>query len=358
MKKPNRFEEGIIFGKFAPLTQGHINFINSASLECDKLYVFLSFDEKFLEKQSKRDQKRLSLKNRMLWLKHTYKDMPHIEIKFVNETNLPPYPNGWKAYTNLIKAHFPNGFKENSAVFTSEPEYDEQLKIHFPDLEHVIIDFERTQVPISATKIRNNIYEYWGMIPSIVRKDYTLKVCVVGTESSGKTTLVKYLAKLYNTSWAEEFGRKYVMENLCGDDSLLSTDDFLKIAYEHKVLEDKSLLTANKISFIDSNAMITEFYHRLHLNESNPVICEMAKREEYDLIIYMSDEVPWCADELRRNESNRQEVKEKFESLLEEFPNQKEKVVYVKGTNYKERFERARIEVEKLLNTFQVGEHE
>jgi len=34
-------------------------------------------------------------------------------------------------------------------------------------------------------------------------------LAVIGTESSGKSTLVRNLARVYNTSYVEEYGRTY-----------------------------------------------------------------------------------------------------------------------------------------------------
>jgi len=39
---------GFLVGKFAPLTLGHINFINRSSTKCDKLVVLLSYDSKWV----------------------------------------------------------------------------------------------------------------------------------------------------------------------------------------------------------------------------------------------------------------------------------------------------------------------
>lgn len=351
----NKFKYGIIFGKFAPLTQGHINFINKSSLKCDKLYVFLSFDQKFVDKQKNRDKKILTLRNRLLWLKNTYKDLDHIEILSVDETDLPSYPNGWQSYTDLIRSKMPIEFGDGGAVFTSEPEYDENLKKYFPELTHEIIDFQRSEVSISATEIRNDIYKHWGMIPSVVRKEYTLKVCIIGTESSGKTTLVKYLAKQFNTSWVEEYGRKYCEENLFNDTSLLNYDDYINIAYQHKVLESEAYKNSNKVTFVDSNAFITEFYHRLQHGCKNEVVSAMAHREKYDLIIYMSDEVEWKDDSIRIYKNNRNDTKKFFENMLEEFPNQKESLVFISGKSYEDRFEAAKNEVYNLLESYRNG---
>jgi HTH-type transcriptional repressor of NAD biosynthesis genes len=349
------FKEGAVVGKFAPLTQGHINLINIASTECEHLTVILCYDDKFLSKQNSRDQVRLTLKKRLLWLKQAFFDMPHITIKFIDETNIPAYPNGWAGYAELIRSVYGGTIPQDTAIFSSELEYDENYKKHLPELTHVVVDNDRTQVPISATMIREDLYENWGMLPSVVRKDYTVKICVLGTESSGKTTLVKSLAKLYNTSWVEEYGRTYCEQVLCGDEFLLTSEDYTKIAFHHKTLEEEALKSSNKITFVDSNAFVTEFYHRLNEGIPNSVVTEIAKTEQYDLILYLTDEVPWVSDGLRQNGDKREETKALLHEMFDEFPNIKEKMVTISGDSYKTRLQQSRAEVEKLLEKMNIG---
>lgn len=346
------FEEGLVVGKFAPLTNGHINLINKAATACKKLTVAMCFDEKFLSQQNERDQKILTRKNRMIWLKKTFKNMPHINIVEIDETNLPAYPNGWAGYANLVRGIYPNSkIPEGTAIFSSEIEYDENYKKYLPELTHVVFDNDRVEVPISATMIRNNLYKYWEMLPTIVREYYTLKVCIVGTESSGKTTLVRALAKRFCTSWVEEYGREYCLNEVGGSEKLLVSKDYEQIVFNHKAEERKAIKSANKVTFIDSNAFVTEFYHRLYEGFANPTISGIVKSEEYDLIIYMSDETTWHDDGLRVNKDNRNQTKELFEEMLEEFPNQKEKMKFVSGVNIRQRHNKATDFVLELLKT-------
>jgi HTH-type transcriptional repressor of NAD biosynthesis genes len=347
------FEEGLVVGKFAPLTMGHINLINKAATACRKLTVALCYDDKFLNNQSPRDKKVLTLKNRMIWLKQTFADMPHIKIVMIDETNLPVYPNGWAGYANLLRGIYKdNVIPEGTAIFSSEIEYIKGYETNVSELTHVIVDNNRNEVPISATMVRENLYQNWHLIPSCVRQAYALKVCVIGTESSGKSTLIKAMVKLFNTSWVEEYGRNYCLTKVGGDEKLLSSIDYEKIAFAHKAEEEKALSTANKLSFIDSNAFVTEFYHRLYEGYKNTVVTSIAANEEYDLVIYMTDETTWVDDGLRVNGGSRSETKELFEDMLEEFPNQKAKLVRISGKNIRSRHSQALKEINKLMDNY------
>jgi HTH-type transcriptional repressor of NAD biosynthesis genes len=355
MNSAVKVTNGLVVGKFAMLTLGHINLIHAAAMDCEQLKVLLCFDEKFLAKQKPRDQQRLTLKNRLRWLKETYQDMPHITIDYIDETNIPAYPNGWQHYAQLIRDSYGGTIPNDTAVFSSELEYDDDYKKYLPELQHLLVDPARTQVPISATKIRNNLYQHWDMVPSVVRKDYTLKVCFIGTESCGKTTLVKSLAKLYNTSWALEYGRTYCETVVFGDETLLESSDYSKIAFQHKCDEEHALRTANKLCFIDSCAITTEFFHRLNLGTTSEVVSAIARHEEYDLILYLTDDVPWVNDGTRVNGDKRQETRALFETVLAEYPNHQKKVQVISGSTYRERADNAKAAVEALLERFDIG---
>ena len=133
---------GFLTGKFAPLHTGHIYFISKAATLVDKLYVVLSYDGKRFA-----DDPRLSLKNRLLWLKTTFKDLPHIQVLFVDETDCPPYPDGWRAWAALVAGKLAKEFDVFSIdkIFSSEPEYTEGFNTFWPEAEHIIIDAERKE---------------------------------------------------------------------------------------------------------------------------------------------------------------------------------------------------------------------
>lgn len=326
---------GFLTGKFAPLHTGHIYFISKAATMVDKLYVVLSYDGKKFQ-----DDPRLSLKNRLLWLKTTFKDLPHIKIVYVDETNCSPYPDGWHEWSMLVKRAIPHRIGDITKIFSSEPEYTEGFNKYWPEAEHVIVDAERKEVNISATEIRANPFKFWSYMPSIVRQHYVKKVCIIGTESCGKTTLTKYLAKIYQTSWVEEYGRKFCEQDMCMDESLLQYDDYALIAARRYEDELQATKTANKILFADTNAFITNFYCRLYEGSFHPMVDEYETLEKYDLTLVLASDVEWVADGLRINKE-----RSKTDDLLAKMLSMSRsenlgKLMHISGT-YSERLEKA-----------------
>ena len=323
-------EVGFIIGKFAPLHNGHINFIHEAATQVDILYVILCYDEKFINRQTPEFKDHLGLKSRLLWLKHTFNDHNHIKVFYIDETNILEYPEGWADITKLILDVLP---ERPTKVFSSEPSYDEGFKKYFPDVEHIISN--RDSVNISATQIREDINKYWEFLPSIVRKDFVKTVCIVGTESCGKTTLVKYLAKAYNTSWVEEYGRKFVEKDLLGDESLLNESDYRIIAYNHILSIEEAKTTANRILFIDTNLAVTQYYLQMYEGKCDPVIDAMASLEKYDMTIYLDDDVPWIDDGMRTLSARTEEAKNILLNLLED------DIIHINGS-YSDRLKSAK----------------
>ena len=290
---------GVITGKFAPLHAGHIKTIITASTQVDELYVVLSFDSKFLSLQSPRMQRILTKKNRLLWLKHTFRDMQHIHIVCVDESDVEPYPSGAKDWSNLVR-------KETNHVnidkwFSSEPDYTVWINEFFPEAEHVLVDPERSQHNISATMIRQDPVKHWEFMPTIVRKAFLLKVCFIGLESTGKTTLTRYMAKVFNTSWVEEYGRTYCETDMVGDESLLRYSDYGKIAAIRYQMELDAEATSNRVLFCDTNAFVTQFYCNMYERRIHPLVDGFIESENYDMIIHLESDVPWVDDGLRSN---------------------------------------------------------
>lgn len=357
---------GIVVGKFAPLTLGHINLINIAATECEAVLVVLSHDQRWVDSLSPRDQVLLSLNNRRRWLDQTFADTPHVMIDTIDESDIPAFPNGWYEYCDLLADVISNYdgsceewgqliHPEDIAIFSSEPGYTEHYREHL-GIENIVVDHDRTNVPISATMIRENLYDNWGFLPTVVRRDYAKRVLVMGQESTGKTSLVKALAKQFATSWVEEYGRTYCETVLGGSEVTLRSEDYPIIAYRHKVLELEAQAHANRLVFIDTGAFSTEYFHRLYEGVPNPVVSAIAANEHYDLVIILSPNVPWVADGLRLND-DRSKTTPLWGDMLVEFPNQTPpgRTVYISADNYRDRFDQALSAVRNYLNDVNKG---
>lgn len=329
---------GVVVGKFLPLHLGHINFINRCYTKVSKLIIVLCHSHRDGDLCIKNGIKIIPYKQRLRWLHQTYSEFDNIEIRHMDESHIPAYPDGWHGYIRLLKETVP---EKIDFIFSSENDYDTQYSRLLPEASHVIIDNDRISVPISGTAIRKNLIDNWGFLPSIVRPFFVTKVAIVGTESSAKSTLTRLLGKHYNTSWVEEYGKQYIYDVLGGREDSLCFDDYLKIAMKHKLLEDEAIKTSNKIVFVDTEAIVTNFYCKLYEEHTDPAIDEIIKRQNYDLWLYLDNDVTWFDDGLRSQGHRTQRDKGK-ELLLSMFKmyGVYDKLQFISG-NYEERLDKA-----------------
>lgn len=340
MVNTTEYEEGWLTGKFGILHMGHINYIHHAATLCKKLTVVLSHSDKRFS------DPRLSLRNRKLWLQETFKDMPHIKIVHVDETEVPEYPNGWPQWSELVRGVI--GDKTN-VIFTSEPGDVEGYNKWFPDHVVHLVDPERSEFNISATMIRENLTKHWGMLPTVVRRSFVTKVCIMGLESTGKTTLTKMLARYFQTSWCEEYGRVFCEEDLHRDEGILHLDDYATIAIRRYEEELKAIKSANRVMFSDTSALSTNYFSQLYEGKHNHVAQTFQDAEDYDMIIMLEPDVEWVDDGLRKN-PDREYNARIFETMLAGYmkTSPKTKLVRIKG-NYNTRYTQSIAAVKDLL---------
>lgn len=304
---------GFYGGKMFPFHMGHLHNIIRASNMVDKLYVIVFSDEKTekeLCKNTKIKYEQITPRKRLEWISKSIKGMEHVKVFNISE--------GYGSWSEEAVGVRKIIGKNPNVVFSAEPSYDPIFKELYPNAKHII--FDKNIVPISATMIRNEgAIKYWDYLPKSVQNDFVKKVVIVGTESCGKSTLTRNLAKAFNTSYVHEYGRD-ICEEFNGCDGILPDEIYPTIAYGHKMLEKKQQEIANKLLFIDSEAIITQFYSNLYNNKNQTVIEEIIKLQDYDLWIFLEPDVKWVDDGYRvhgdsdlRNQNNL-----KLKKMLEE----------------------------------------
>ena len=228
-------------------------------------------------------------------------------------------------------------------------EYSETLGKYFPESRIVLFDPKRTRYPISATDIRENILGNWHYILGAARPFFAKKVLIAGTESCGKTTLTKCLAKLYNTSWSEEVGRYYARDFLGNDETIYTDEDFSRIAHIQFEQDYQALRTANKVCFFDTDATYTDYFSELYMGHRNELVEKYIDPNRYYLLIYLQPDVKWVADGQRLNgdEERRKMLNDRLLDMYIAHGFQ-EKLVIV-GGDYSQRLARAIELVDRLL---------
>ena len=342
---------GIMPGKFLPPHRGHLMSIIKASCQVEKLFVVVSDSRVFTaETCDKHGLRYMPLKLRAKWLSQELQNIENIEVLLLDETDIPMFPHGWKEWsellTGLIPEIHPDNIKfqnEGAIIFGGEESYTEKHNEYFPDIEYRLIDYKRTRYPISATEIREKPLENWDYILGSARNHFAKRILITGTESCGKTTMTKMLAKIYYTSWAEEHGRFYSALNLGGNEEVFEPEDFFNIAYEQNKLDNQALRTANKVVFFDTDAVVTQFYCEMYLGKRNQWVDKYVDPQKYDLILFLTPDTKWVDDGLRWNDDDnvRRFLHDKLFKMYLEYGFAENKFLFIEGGRYLDRLNQA-----------------
>lgn len=334
-----KYKVGMYGGSFNPLHLGHVNNIIIASNLCEKLYLVLSVTD---------DENEIDHRERFMWLKNITLEMDNVEVFEIFDKNTSKDTYDWENGANDIKKYI----NQPIDVVFSGDDYkgkDRWEKL-YPESE--IYYIPRSNINISSTKIRENPYKYFEYLPNCVRPYYTKKICIIGTESCGKTTLVRNLAKYFNTTHVEEAGR-YICDAAGGIDNM-QPYHYFEILFKHKQLEKEALENANKVLIIDTDSLITLYYYQLgfeNTNELNKAFEKVAKGismlNDYDLYIFLEPDVEWVQDGTRTYGDPK--VREKNNKKLKAIFNENNiNYVCINGS-YNERYEKSKQEIETLI---------
>ena len=137
-------------------------------------------------------------------------------------------------------------------------------------------------------------------------------IVITGPESSGKTTLTKTIAKALNTDYTEEYAREYLNSN-----SSYKQEDLLLIA-QGQLQKEKANL--NPIAIHDTDLITIKIWSEYKYNQCNPWILEQIEQQKSKNRLYLlcKPDIPWEADPLRENPSNRAELFEIYKKELED----------------------------------------
>lgn len=288
---------GVFPGKFFPPHRGHLNSIIQAATEVNRLYVVVSDNMDIAKEKCDKDKlPYMPLELRAKWISIELQNIDHIKVIILDETGIAPYPDGCKPWAEKLKETMPEKF---DVIFGGDVEYQNTYMENFPGVVYAIHDRNEGRYSISATKIRTDYLDHWDYILGSAREFFARRVLITGTESCGKTTLVKYLAKIFHTSWAEEWGRHYPDKYLGSNDKLLLTEDFFRIAFEQQMIDEHALRTANRIAFFDSDAVVTQFYCKMYTGRYNRDVERFVDPDKYDVVLMLSPDVEWIADGMR-----------------------------------------------------------
>lgn len=296
-------KHGLVFGKFYPLHNGHLALIDFAYKRCDLLTILVCAS----------NRETISGTQRAEWLEQYFANSADITVKVMDykEEELTNTSVSSREVSKLWAAQFNNLLPNIDIVFTSE-KYGDYLA-EYMNIEHHLFDLPRHQVTISASDIRKKPLTNWAFIPTEVKPFFVKKVILLGTESTGKTTITEKLAVHFQTTHVREMGRELIPNSKeCSFEGL----ERVAIAHAHEI--KSSLGKANRLLFIDTDINITQSYAKFLFGKTLTITEQIEKLNSGDLYLYLDKDVEFVQDGTRLELSFRNELDLSHKKILKE----------------------------------------
>ncbi len=335
---------GALLGRFEPPHYGHIYMIDFAATLCEELHVLVyslpteSIPGKLRYEAIREHYKRFNVENKnKIIIKWIEKPMPQ------KPEDDPDFWQIWKDDINL------NVKKKIDCMFGSET-YVKNLG-DVLNCDHKIIDINRETVPVSGTLCRNDPEKYNEYVIPEFRALMIKKICFLGGESTGKSTLARMMAKIFKTNYVEEYGREYCAYSTKNPKDF-NTQDFDQIAHTQGVKEKDASKFSNKYLMCDTDILTTQVFHKMFLNEYSEYLDRQIKTTHYDMTFLLAPVIEFDQDGTREFADQRWEhynlLKENLIKFKREFievhePDFENRIKFIKFEIIK-KFENAKIQ--------------
>src|SRR6187551_2644418 len=186
---------------------------------------------------------------RFSWIKEIFTNQPGIRIYKIKDdfdNDALPIEERTKLWANRIR----EGYPPVDVIISSE-HYGAPFAKNL-GVECIVFDMERKSFPVSGSLIRQRPFAYWDFIPLVVRPYFVKKICFYGSESTGKSTMAKRMAALYQTEYVPEVAREIISSND------FTIDDIIKIGHAQTQRIIDKLRIANKLLFCDTDLITTQ----------------------------------------------------------------------------------------------------
>lgn len=325
-------KKGLVLGKFMPLHSGHLALIEFGLSKCDHLTILLCHYA----------AEPVPGLQRLGWLNKCFTNDHRIRITAFeyNPLLLPDSSEPKPEYARLWAEKIRELVSDIDVFFSSE-KYGINVAAYLK-IEHGLFDEERHLFPVSASAIRQKPFTYWNFMPKTVQPYFIKKVALLGSESTGKSTLAKRLATHYQTLFVPEMARAVVDHS----DSC-TFEQLTQIA----ILQAQTIIAktgnANKLFFCDTDVTITKSYAKFLFHKELVVPEWIEKVNSCDLYLFLETDCPYVQDGTRLEETERNRLNEAHKKELKNL-DIGYKTIY---SNWEQRFDGACKEIDNFIGS-------
>jgi HTH-type transcriptional repressor of NAD biosynthesis genes len=294
----------LVFGKFYPPHSGHLALIDFARSKCDELTVLICCSNKEVIDQ----------RIRQSWLSESIDDKSNLDIQVYSydEEDLPNTSESSREVSSVWAAVFIKLFPAINIIVSSE-RYG-QYVAGAMNIQHLEYDISRNNHPISSSQIKFDLLKYWEFLAPGAQRYFQKKVTLLGTESTGKSTLAKLLASHYSGSLVEEIGREVISNS-----EEYSKDSLLEIVDLHAKNIDSAVSVMSPLIVIDTDVYITQSYSMFAFGEYLDLSDWVYSANRADLRLYLESSVGFFQDGTRMAKSQREKLDICHQNTLDHF---------------------------------------
>lgn len=273
---------GLVIGKFMPPHLGHAHLFDFARQMCDELDIVV---ERIAGEP-------IDSALRVDWVREL---APGARVLHLDE-HMPQqpedHPDFWPLWRDTLLALLGQA---PDLVFASET-YGQRLAREL-GARFVPVDPGRAAVPISATRVRADPFEFWSFLPPPVRAHYTRRIAVVGPESAGKTTLSRQLTEALGGTWVPEYART-LLEHAEAPEADWPTTLSL-VARGQRAEEAALARQSTGVLVCDTDVLTTQIWWERLVGPPPGWLTELADAGAYTLTLLCAPDLAWEADPVR-----------------------------------------------------------
>ncbi|MER7279288.1 AAA family ATPase [Dactylosporangium sp. NPDC000244] len=254
-----RSRTGVVLGRFLPVHEGHRYLVEFARAHAERVHIFarVAPDDP------------IPWEVRREWMLELFPGLPVTAVDGEQDEWVP-----------RILAEVQPDY-----LFSAEPwgpGFAARLGARF-------VGVDRLAVPVSGTAVRNGPWDYERYLPPPVKAWYTRRVCLIGAESTGKTTLARDLARQFDTVWLPERLRAL------GPD--FGPADLALAAHGQRAAEEALARRSRVALFCDTDLLSARLWSERLFGAAPPWLVEAAERQTQHLYLLCAPDVPYVGAE-------------------------------------------------------------